>query len=67
MPSLARALAVAPVLRPLLAHLLQPALEEHDASLGKAAVGLELGLAGATGADATAESLQVAPLAGEAR
>ena len=42
-------------------------LEALDSAANEAAVGLNLGLAGATGADAAAESFEVSPLAREAR
>ncbi len=62
--ALARALT--PVQRALAAHLLDLALEAGDAVADQAAVGLELGLAGAAGADAGAEPFEVRPLTTQA-
>ena len=59
----ARAVASQAVLFAPLAYLVQLLLQLLDATLDKASVGLQLGLAGATGADATSEALQVGPLA----
>ena len=61
------ALALAPVLRPLHPHPLNLALQPADLVADQAAVGLELGLAGAAGADAAFEPLEVGPLAAQAR
>ena len=61
------ALATAPVQLTLPAHLVDLALEAGEAAAHEAAVRLQLGLAGAAGADASFEAFEVAPLAGEAR
>ena len=47
------------------AHLFQPLLEPLDSSTDEAAVCLDLGLAGASGANTASQALQMGPLAGQ--
>ena len=66
-----RALALGALDRPRRLHLLQPALQDRDAVARQPAVGLDLGLARAAGADAAdaaagAETLEVRPQAAHA-
>ncbi len=63
MPSIAAAVAIE---RSVLSYCLQVLFETLYLALDDAAVAFKLGLAGASGADAAAETLQVRPTPGQA-